>query len=369
MVTSRRLRWGIIATGNISVKFAKDLLVDPSTRGAFDVAHRVAAVGSRSVRSAQRFIDRLKTERQTSGVLESEIEQCKAYGSYDEVYDDPEVDVIYIGTPHPLHHSNAKRALEAGKAVLCEKPFTMSVGELDELIRIAKEKKVFLMEAVWTRFLPIMFRVQEVIHSGKLGKVKRLFADFSIDFNPDDWPYSWRMIDPALGGGSLLDMGPYPAVWAMMLLHRHPFNTNGKPPSLVFSHQTIYKRSGVDANSRWLLNWDGVGQAMCVTDMTAHGTHYGCVIVTCEKGDLILDGSIARPSTFHIITRGKDGPTADDEKETFNVPVPAGVGMCYEADEVYRCIRDGKIESERMPWEESRIVQGWFDEIRAAGSG
>jgi predicted dehydrogenase len=98
------------------------------------------------------------------------------------------------------------------------------------------------------------------------------------------------MIDPALGGGSLLDMGPYPAVWSMLLLHHHPLNMSRKPPKIVFAHQTKYERSGVDANSRWLLEWEDVGQAMCVTDMTAFGTHLGCVVVTCEKGDLVVEG-------------------------------------------------------------------------------
>lgn len=98
------------------------------------------------------------------------------------------------------------------------------------------------------------------------------------------------MIDPALGGGSLLDMGPYPSVWAMMLLHHHPDNKSRAPPKMLFSHQTIYERSGVDANSRWLLEWKGVGQAMCTTDMTAHGSREACVVVTCSEGDLIIEG-------------------------------------------------------------------------------
>jgi predicted dehydrogenase len=98
------------------------------------------------------------------------------------------------------------------------------------------------------------------------------------------------MIDPALGGGSLMDMGPYPAVWATMLLHHHPANAQKAGPTMPFSHQTIYERSGVDSNSRWLLDWEGLGQAMCVTDMSAHGTYVGCVVVTCSEGDLIVEG-------------------------------------------------------------------------------
>jgi predicted dehydrogenase len=154
---------------------------------------------------------------------------------------------------------------------------------------------------VFTRFLPVTKKIQDIIFSGELGRIKRLHADFSIDFKPDgksrpstqltvEKDYSWRMIDPALGGGSLLDMGPYPAAWAMLLLHHNPLNTSGNLPKLVFSHQTKYERSGVDANSRWLLEWEGVGQAMCMTDMTAHGAHVGCVVVTCERGDLSVEG-------------------------------------------------------------------------------
>ncbi|WVO22865.1 uncharacterized protein IAS62_004208 [Cryptococcus decagattii] len=182
-----------------------------------------------------------------NGVLDG----VKARGNYEEVYNDPDVTVVYVGTPHVLHHRNTKDALLAGKHVLLEKPACLEVEELDELIKIAKEKNLFFMEAVWTRFQPIAYAIEKVIKSGILGKPRRFSADFSMDWDLDASPDSSRMVNPALGGGSLLDMSAYPSVWAMLLVHRHPLNTD-KDPKVLFTHQTIYPRSGVDINSRWI---------------------------------------------------------------------------------------------------------------------
>jgi len=184
---TKPLRWGIISTGGIATNFAKDLLTDPANRSASDVSHVIKAIGSRSVPSAQRFLDMLSSADAPAdwGGKNGSLDGCKAYGSYEELYADPNVDVVYIGTPHTLHHRNTKDALLAGKHVLCEKPFTLNMEELDELIAIAKEKMLFLMEAVWTRFHPIMYAIQDVLFSGKLGKIKRFQADFSMNFNAD----------------------------------------------------------------------------------------------------------------------------------------------------------------------------------------
>ncbi|KAL7422046.1 hypothetical protein Q5752_003819 [Cryptotrichosporon argae] len=424
------LRWGIISTGAIAGRFTSDLLVDPSTRGVADVAHAVAAVGSRSVASARAFLDRLAEGAQGEaaqwGVDRGFLKDTKAYGSYDEVFADADVDAVYIGTPHTYHFANAKAALLAGKHVLCEKPFVLDVAELDELAALAKDKNVFLMEsvgavrldptdhvsitrrfkeeipagripagspnnppdrdraahepsaqgpaltprAVWTRFHPIAYAVQDIIHSGKLGKVKRFAADFSMDFDPDNKPDSNRMVDPALGGGSLLDMGPYPSVWAMLVLHQHPANTD-RAPRVVASHQTLYARSGVDANSRWLVQWDGLAQAQLMTDMTTWGAKESTVVVSCEEADLVIEYPPYRPQAFSIVPHAApaDGGAATSvvAKERFEHPVHAGGGMHYEADEVARCVRDGRTESARMPLEESRIVQAWLDHVRTHG--
>ncbi|EIW65929.1 hypothetical protein TREMEDRAFT_35632 [Tremella mesenterica DSM 1558] len=361
---SQPIRWGIISTGYISTSFAKDLLVDPATRNVHDVKHKITAVGSRSVEPADKFIEGLKNSEGvhswglTSGVLDG----VRGYGTYEEVFNDPNVDVVYIGTPHTFHHPNSKAALLAGKHVLCEKPFTFDLEELDELIKIAKEKKLFLMEAVWTRFHPIAYAVQEELFSGKLGKIKRFQADFSMDMKPE----SHRMLNPDLGGGSLLDMGPYPSVWAMLCMQHHPSNQN-RPPKLLSSYQTVLKRTGVDLNSRWLLEWEGVGQGLLLTEMGVKGFGPMTALIQCEEADLAIHWPPYKPEsyTIHIHPQNRDSP--ETQAVTHHVPIHPGIGMHYEADEVARCLVAGKLESDRMPWEESRIVQGWFDEVRKAG--
>ncbi|WVR04223.1 hypothetical protein IAU60_001223 [Kwoniella sp. DSM 27419] len=333
------LRWGIIATGKISHQFAKDLLVDPSSRQVSDVVHKITAVGSRSKESAQKFIDELNGATESDswswGVKNGGLDGAKAH-TYEDLYQDPD-------------------ALLAGKHVLCEKPFTIDIEELDDLIAIAKDKNLFLMEAVWTRFHPIAYAVEEVINSGKLGKPKRFSADFSMDFGMD----GDRMLDPALGGGSLLDMGPYPAVWAMLMVHRNPHNKD-KNPKVVSSFQTVYPRTGVDINSRWVVEWEGLCQGALLTDLDSAGLREGTAALQCEEGDL--------PETFHIVPRPDRYLAGVKEKTTHHIPVAAGnSGMSYEADEVARCVRDGKIQSDRMPWDESKVTQLWFDHVRKNG--
>ncbi|CAK9781188.1 NAD(P)-binding protein [Cutaneotrichosporon oleaginosum] len=370
------LRWGIIATGGISTKFAEDLFIDPATRES-DVAHKIAAVGSRSVASAQKFIDRLQSNPSPNqwgevgwnawGLEHGVLDGAKAYGSYDEVFADANVDAVYIGTPHTFHHANAKAALLAGKHVLCEKPFTFDLEELDELIKIAKEKNLFLMEAVWTRFHPIAYALQDLLKSGRLGKIKRMSADFSMNFEPDTRPDSNRMVDPEQGGGSLLDQGPYPSVWAMLALHQHPDNTDSDP-RVVASYQKVYERSGVDAASTWVVSWKDFADATLVTDMTASGFNDACAVITCEEADVALAYPPWRPERFTIVPHASFEPGSIKERETNEFPATkAGGGMHYEADEVARCIRDGKTESERMPLAESRITQRWLDDVRKAG--
>ncbi|WVQ83748.1 hypothetical protein IAT38_005892 [Cryptococcus sp. DSM 104549] len=365
------LRWGIISTGGICTTFCHDLLVDPSTRKTTDVKHAIASVGSRSVASAEAFVNKLKAAGPNDswrwGVNAGLLDKTKAVGSYDEVFNDPDVDAVYIGTPHTLHHLNAKHALLAGKHVLCEKPFVLNVDELDELVSIAKEKKLFLMEAVWTRFHPIAYAVEEVLKSGKLGKPKRFTADFSMDWDLDAADPSHYMTDPARGGGSLLDMAPYPSVWAMLLVYRNPYNTD-KDPKVINSYQTVHERLGVDINSRWLVEWKGLLQGQLMTDLDNAGAKEATALLQCEEGDIAIAYPPYKPESFAIIPRPDRYIGEITEKTVHHHPIADGNnGMSYEADEVARCVRDGKQESDRMPWAESRVVQGWIDHVRTNG--
>ncbi|KAG7575486.1 hypothetical protein FFLO_00305 [Filobasidium floriforme] len=366
------LRWGIIATGGISTQFTKDLVLDPAGRDANDVKHIVKAVGSRSKESADKFI---------SAVLPSDLQEGAQGGTYEEVFANPEVDVVYIGTPHTYHYENTMDALNAGKHVLCEKPFTFDVEELDELTALAKKKNLFLMEAVWTRFHPIAYAVQDAIFSGKYGKVKRVFADLAFNIEPDKLDAKTnRMIAAELGGGGLLDLGPYPMVWVMMILHQNPGNKERAPPSSVKGHMRIYERTGVDASSTWIVDWKDVGTAVCTTSIETQMNLERCVTVQMEGGELTVDFPTFRPEGYTITPKPANREDADPEGEgnanpdanktqhhSHPVPESAGRGMNYQADEVARCIRDGKLESERCNLAESRIVQSVFDEVRKQG--
>jgi len=358
------VRWGIIATGGISKTFTKDLLLDPSIRGVSDVFHVVTAVGSRSVSSAEAFIKECYSTLPEDSKLGHDASKVKACGSYQEVYDSPDVDIIYVGTPHTYHYENTKDALTAGKHVLCEKPFTFDLAELDELIALAREKKLFLMEAVWTRFHPLAYKIQELVFSEKYGKFKRMFADLSSDIKPDTKPLDHRMIDPALGGGPLLDLGPYPMVWTMLLVHEHPSNNPRKHPSTIKGHMKLYPKTGVDETSTWILEWDGVGEAICTASMTIQGSKEHSVIIQMETADVHLAWPTWGPESYIVYPKDE---SAGDKPVKHTFPIHHGRGMHYQADECARCLRDGKLESERCDLEESRVVMDVFDKVREQG--
>ncbi len=187
-----RYNWGIIGAGNIAGQFAGDLKRLPQAR--------LKAVASRSADRASAFAGKHNIP--------------DWYDSWDGIAGDPEIDIVYVATHHPFHFENTRSCLEAGKAVICEKPVTMNRRELEILVRIAREKKVFLMEAIWTRFLPSTRRVLEIMENGELGKLTGVCADFGfrLEFEPEH-----RLYDPAKGGGALLDIGIYPVFLSLLM--------------------------------------------------------------------------------------------------------------------------------------------------------
>ncbi|KAK4684931.1 hypothetical protein P7C73_g5232, partial [Tremellales sp. Uapishka_1] len=361
------LRWGIISTGGIATSFTKT-----GRRDASDVSHHVAAVGSRSVASAEAFISKIEASPAPTswGVEQGLMKNCKAYGTYSEVYNDPNVNVVYIGTPHVFHFENARDALNAGKHVLCEKPITFDLEELDILIALAKEKNLFLMEALWARFHPIAYAVEELVLSGKLGKVKRVVGELAVDFDTENMDINSRMIAADLAGGALLDLGPYPLFWTMLVVHRDPVSRNS-PPKVVTSYQTVNPRTFVDNSSSWTLEWDSGIRANLSTDFTVTGLADQSIAIQFEEGNIVIPFPPFKAEHFWIQPLGK--PKGESRADTIrevsrhDYPLPPGGGMSQEADEVARCIRDGKVESERMPLEESRVQMRIFDTVRRAG--
>jgi dihydrodiol dehydrogenase / D-xylose 1-dehydrogenase (NADP) len=366
------IRWGILATGGIALTFTRDLLVDPQTRGVNNIKHTVVAAASSS--SKQRASEFLKEVNAPS--------DAKAYGSYKELAEDPDVDIIYVSTPHSHHYQNAMLCLEAGKNVLCEKAFTVNAAQAKKLIEKAKAKNLFLMEAVWTRYFPLSIYVRELITSGKLGYVSRVFADNSIN---GDWDDKHRMVNPDLAGGALLDLGIYSLTWVFQTLYLTQDEKTRKPPSVVSSIKK-HKRTGVDEMTTILLTFprsQGDAHAIATTQFRAQSnpdnkdTAGAAVRVQGDKGEVQVFPPIGRPTKTKLIL--KDGTVEEKEWE---IPGPGkgsgwkngfggtwnaegeGHGMFWEADEAALAIVEGRKQGRYENWEESVTIMETMDEVR-----
>ena len=289
----------------------------------------VLAVGSRSSASAQEFADRRSIPRR--------------HASYDDLASDPDVDVVYIATPHPFHAENATLCLEAGKAVLCEKPFCVNAAEAERVVELAREKRLFIMEGMWTRFFPLMEEVRRLVSEGDIGEVRMLNVDFG--FRADLDPAS-RLFDQRLGGGALLDVGVYCVSFAAMIL--------GRPSGSVgLSH---LGETGVDEQASVVLEHEGGGLANLSIGIRTTTPQEATIMGT--EGYVRIHAPWWRPKSMTIY-RPKE------ESETVHAPV-SGNGFNYEAAEVMRCLQAGKTESDVMPLDETISVMRTMDRMRAA---
>jgi predicted dehydrogenase len=313
------IRWGIIGTGGIARAFASDLeLTDSGT---------VAAVGSRSLEKAQAF-----------GF-------GRAHGSYEALVSDPEVDAVYVATPHPMHHANARLALEAGKPVLVEKAFTMNANEAKDLVSLARDRGLFLMEAMWTRFLPHMAEIRRLIGEGALGEVVTVIADHGQWFAQDP---GFRLFARELGGGALLDLGIYPVSFASMIL--------GTPERIVTLSTPAF--TGVDGQTSILLGHAGGAQA--VINCTSSAVSPTTAAIVGTEARIEIERRWYGPSAFTLIPR-------DGEATRFETNLE-GHGLRLEADEVARCLREGRQESPLLPLDETISIMETMDAVLAAAS-
>ncbi len=315
---AEKIRWGILGTGRIAGLFAEGLA---STPGA-----DLLAVGSRTQASAKAFGEKFSVLRR--------------HGSYEALAADPEIDAIYVATPHTFHKENTLLCLDAGKAVLCEKPFTINAAEAEAVVAFAREKHVFCMEAMWSRFLPASQAVRGRVDKGEIGRPRMLIADFGFraEFNPQG-----RLFDPALGGGSLLDVG----VYAVSLAH-WLFGTPTDVASLADLGET-----GVDEQAAISLKFAGGRLAVLCSTVQA-ATPQRAVIVG-DEGRIEL-APFWRPRQFTIIH--------GDNSHVSAAPFE-GNGYNYEAAEVGNCLRDGKLESDVMPLDETVEIIRTLDRVRA----
>jgi predicted dehydrogenase len=312
------VRWGILGTGKIARAFANAL---KDTPGAV-----LAGVGSRTLEGAQAFASEF------GGT---------AYGSYEELAQAGDVDLIYVGTPHPAHVSNVRMALNAGKGVLCEKPFTMNRLEAEELVALARAKKLFLMEAMWTRYMPALAEVRRVVDSGEIGKVTQVIADlgFKADFGQEH-----RVFNPVLGGGALLDLGIYPLSIAVALLG----------PVEAVAAQAEIGPTGVDEQTGFLLRHSKGGMSVCSCSLRARLPSE--LTIAGERGHVRMNTMFHRAQTVTVAR-------ADGIART--VPTPyVGNGYVHEAIEAQRCWQAGLIESPGMTHDDTLALMGVMDEVR-----
>ncbi|HZJ83704.1 MAG TPA: Gfo/Idh/MocA family oxidoreductase [Clostridia bacterium] len=316
----RKIRWGILGAGSIAHKFATGF------GGVGD--GELYAVGSRSIDKADEFAN--------------EYDIPKRYGSYDELLLDSDVDAIYVATPHPFHKEHTLLCLNAGKAVLCEKPMAVNAAEVEEMVECARKNNVFLMEAMWTRFLPVYCQVEEWLDQGLIGDVRILTGDFGFraGVNPEA-----RLFNPALAGGALMDVGVYLVSLASLIMK--------KPPSNIVSMAHLGE-TGIDEQASMILGYDEGQMAVLYTAIRTNTKHEARIIGT--------EGSIYIPSFWNTTTAVLQ--VNGQEDKVVDIPHLAN-GYCFEIKEVNRCIKEGKIQSDRMPWDESISVIKTLDDIRA----
>lgn len=313
------VRWGILGTGKIARAFAEALRDVPDAV--------LAGVASRSQGKADAFA--------------SEFGAGAACGSYEELAAAADIDLVYIGTPHPQHAANALLALEAGKGVLCEKAFTVNLREAEQVVALARTKRLFLMEAMWTRFMPALAEVKRIVASGEIGEVSQVVADFGFtaNFGPEH-----RVFNPALGGGALLDLGIYPLSIAASLLG----------PIVSVRAQAQMGPTGVDVQTGFTLTHVGGGLSVC-----------SCSLVARTPGELTVSGTRGHVRMNTMFHRARSLTVALDDGSTRTIDTPyLGNGYVHEVIEAQRCWRAGLIESPGMTHDETLALMGVMDEIR-----
>ncbi len=314
------LRWGILGTGGIAGAMAKDL-----NKHGFELG----AVGSRTAASAEEFAAKHGVPR--------------SHGSYEELAADPEVDAIYVATPHPQHLPAALVAIRGGKHVLVEKPLTVNAEEARQLYAAAEERGVVALEAMWTRFLPPMVRFRELLRAGELGEIRTVIAEHDQDLPKDP---AHRLNDPALGGGALLDLGIYPVSFAWDVLGA---------PSEVRALSTA-TATGVDRQTSILLGYPSGAHALlsCAMDVRAENR----AVVYGTEGRVEFDGPfMALTSWTRFDRRGEVVERWDAQVE--------GHGFQFEAAELERLVAEGRSDSDVLTPGESIAIMGLLDEVRA----
>ena len=313
------VRWGILGTGLIAGMFVEDLQAAGLT---------VAAVGSRTQHAADSFA--------------AEYGIGRSHNSYEALASDPEVDIVYVATPHPFHADNAKLVLNAGKHVLVEKPFTLNAAEAQDVVDLAAERGLLVLEAMWTRFLPHMERIREIIAEGTLGDVRTVIADHNQNLPKDP---NHRINNPDLGGGALLDLGIYPVSFA--------FDVLGTPASIQAN--AAFTATGVDRQTAIIFSHEDGRQSVLHTALDTAGPTRAVIIGTL--GRIEIDTTWYEPTSFTVFDED-DGVIERYESEVISR------GMQYQAFEAEKLILSGETASALLPPAQSVAIMKALDDVR-----
>ncbi|KAL2830035.1 hypothetical protein BDW59DRAFT_29635 [Aspergillus cavernicola] len=353
------LRWGVIGTGLISSWFTKDIT---APRKSPKAKHIIQAIGSSSLEKGNAFV----TEH-----LPSLTPQPTIYAGYEGVYNDPNVDIIYIGTPHGLHKTQCLAAIAAGKHILCEKAFALNATEAREILSAAAEKGTFIMEAMWTRFHPLVSTLHQVLHKeNAIGDIRRTFCDFGLDMNLSSLPSNSRLKDPSMGAGSLLDIGIYALTWGLLTLDpdSHSGDSKEKEKPQITATQTL--KDGIDISSSFLLHYPSTGRQGILTCTTEARTPEVFMKIEGTDGYILIEGVAASaPRSFTVYPKigsdsGSTGGKEEGNKYEFELE---GMGFYFEADAVAVSISHGERENPVMSHGETVRVLEILDVIRRQG--
>lgn len=314
------LRWGILATGGIAHAFTRDLRTAGRT---------VVAVGSRRPEAAQAFAD--------------EYDIPRAHSSYEALVGDPDVDIVYVATPHSRHFEDAALALQAGKHVLIEKPVTLDADEAQALQDIAADAGLLAMEAMWTRYLPHMVRIREIVAAGTLGEVRTVFADHTQRISADP---EHRLNALALGGGALLDLGVYPMsfIWDVL----------GAPTGI----RALGRLADTGADSEVAASMVHAGGAVSSFVTSSRGAGPNTASIVGADARIDIDRVWYTPTAFRVVT--PDGDVLEEYRSKVD-----GRGMQYQALYAEKLLAEGRTDSDLLPFAESVAIMAALDEIRA----
>lgn len=331
------VRWGFLTTGKIARTVAADLALVPGAE--------LAAVGARAASSAEGFA--------RTWAEEHDRPLPRAHGSYADLVADPDVDVVYVASPHAFHLEHALLAFGAGKHVLCEKPLTLDVAQAEQMVEAARRHDRFLMEAMWTACHPVVVDVADRLRAGEFGRPRHLRADlgFVVQAEASD-----RMLDPALGASALLDMGIYPLTLAHLMLGQ------------VESVQALgdLTEAGIDADVAMVGRYPGGALATMVASMTSWSAR--SAEITTDAGRIVFEGQMHHPDAawFHPVRRAgvHDRVVHEEPRRLTASEAVIGRGYGNEILEVQRCLAAGRRESPRVPHEQTLSLMRTMDDVR-----